>query len=561
LSAPVDLVSNGPDGAPFGHQNDTARTQTPCDLPTPLSHDPVENACQRTRRFGTRECAAFRYGIFHRHPSLAETLGRHYASIATRQSYVAANTWLREKNEDLYTGKLKLTGSPKSVQQYAKSMAKQCAAKRQREGNLPAWCAGKELATEHRLNIVLRGGKSIETELARLTQERWWTSQLVRLKNQTIENTLHQVGSVNLKNGRYCSERAARLFDLRQVSTMQYLSEKKIYNDSGQSYSLLQLYEKSVSNPAIRRTELMVRIRGVEEESQALGDTGVFITMTTPSRFHAYSTKGKPNPKFDSSSPADAQAYLNHRWGLIRSAYGKLSIAPYGFRIVEPHHDGTPHWHLLLFVPRGQLGALKAVFKKYLFKNESRHYIKHGLKMEEIDPAKGSAAGYIAKYISKNIDGRHLEADLYGKDAGESARRIRAWASLWHIRQFTAIGQPSVTVYRELRRLREEVAGDLELARAAADQGEWRDYIKFMGGLNLPRALRPIQAFKVHAESVDPSTGEVITSVSEKIRGLVFAGQTFITRTRNWSDSPPLSPLCRRGFQVSPEALPEIRPG
>jgi hypothetical protein len=472
-----------------------------------------------------------------------------------KQSHVAANIFLREKNEELYSGRLNLSSDFSTLKGYARSMADLCESRRRREGSLPAWHAGKDLATEHRLTCPLRGGKHTETELVRLTQERWWTNQLQRLRAQVIENTFRQSGAVNLKNGRYCSDRAARLFDLRQLSTKQYLSETTIYNDAGQSYSLLQLYERSVANPAIRRTELMVRIRGVEEVSQSLGNTGVFITVTTPSRFHAFTADGKPNPKHDGSSPAEAQAWLNHQWGLIRSAYGKRAIAPYGFRIVEPHHDGTPHWHLLLFVSQSQLRELKSVFKRYLFRGEGRHYLKHGLKIEEIDPKKGSAAGYIAKYIAKNIDGGHIENDLYGMDACESARRIRAWASLWCIRQFTAIGQPSVTVYRELRRLREELTSDLELARAAADQGEWRDYIRLMGGFNVPHTKRPIRILKVPSESVDPATGEVIHLPSEKIKGLVFEGRPIITRTLNWSRTTPCSPLWRGGFQAVPQAL------
>ncbi|MBY6221538.1 replication endonuclease [Marinobacter nauticus] len=65
-----------------------------------------------------------------------------------------------------------------------------------------------------------------------------------------------------------------------------------------------------------------------------------------------------------------------------------------------------------------------------------------------------SATGYVAKYISESIDGYEVGEDSYGNDAVESAARIRAWASIWGIRQFQFMGSPNVTVYRELRRLR-----------------------------------------------------------------------------------------------------------
>lgn len=46
-----------------------------------------------------------------------------------------------------------------------------------------------------------------------------------------------------------------------------------------------------------------------------------------------------------------------------------------------------------------------------------------------------------------------MDADLYGQEAASSAARITAWASLSDIRKFQQIGGPSVTVWRELRRL------------------------------------------------------------------------------------------------------------
>ena len=348
--------------------------------------------------------------------------------------------------------------------------------------------------------------------MARMVDRGWWTRNLRRATRRENEQQEHAAGHITKALQCYVTDHAVKLSNARNKANRATLDALEVCNESGQAFNLQEIADKSVSNPALRRAELMTRCRGFEEAAQFMGHKGLFLTLTTPKRFHRKDKYGHDVKKWTDASPKDGQAYLCKAWGRIRAAWKKAGIAPYGFRVAEPHQDGTPHWHLLLFVPSEQVREMLAIAARHAMadsRSESGAR-QHRFTVKRIDPSRGSATGYIAKYIAKNIDGTRedgTQIDIAGQDddapaaADLAAVRVRAWAATWGIRQFQQIGGPSVTVWRELRRLGEDApALQLEMfekPRAAASRGAWFDFWMVQGGPEVARqdlTLRPMYA-------------------------------------------------------------------
>ncbi len=322
--------------------------------------------------------------------------------------------------------------------------------------------------------------------LKRLSDRAFWLRRIRAKSNETIAEVERLLHLVSARRGLYCGDKTMARYEESQVKSEEFLNRSMLVSEDGEHVSLAEISKHNITNPDILFAEWMVRVRGFEQVAEQYNHVAVMATISTPSRMHPImKASGKANPKFDGTSPKQAHDYLNHVWQLIRAKLSRSHIAPYGMRVAEPNHDGTPHWHILLFVSPEQLKPLKKVIKHYALKDSAHEKgaNQYRVNFVDIDPKKGSAAGYLAKYIAKNITGIK-GANVCDAGGGMAARRTRAWASAYGIRKFAQIGGPSVTVWRELRRLPEPVQDEqLEALRQAADSSNWAAFCLLMGGV------------------------------------------------------------------------------
>ncbi|KDN27706.1 hypothetical protein VFDL14_01615 [Vibrio fortis] len=436
-------------------------------------------------------------------------------------------------------------------------------------------------------------------DISRLISEKWWCGRLNKIRKIMREHLAIAMGQVSSKASPYASWDCVREHQEQQTANYEYIKQCQLLDEeTGEEADLWDMVKKSVANPAIRRHELMVRCRGCEDIGNELGLQGLFLTLTTPAKYHNSYKKGGFIGHWNGASPRDAQTYLNNVWQRIRAKLGRKDIRWFGVRVAEPHHDGTPHWHLLIWVKPEDKELVTEIFVDYATK-EDKHELfdkqgkfDHSARCDvgEIDPELGTATGYIAKYISKNIDGFAMDdevSDETGKSVKDMAKNVSAWKSRWNIRQFQFFGGAPVTTYRELRRFANQnkkafmeylfmqervdlltiysmlqrdlvgpikpsklitneelmkVIGDSYQARTksedasitdtlkAADHGNWQGYIMGQGGPFVKREdLLIVNSYEV-LPFASPHGEDV-----RKIEGFATPEETIKTRTKVWT--------------------------
>lgn len=406
----------------------------------------------------------------------------------------------------------------------------------------------------------------------------WWRRRLRVHVARVVEAGAVGLGLVHKAAGGYISGDGLLRREAQIKRNAEALGRTLYRNEVGQVYTLRDLAELGTANPIIRGGELMTRIRGAEEYADSRGHVGLFVTLTLPSRYHAMKlgSGGRPFPNrnHDGSTPRDGQLWLRDMWGKTRAALARRNVRMYGLRVAEPHHDATPHWHALIWAEdEAGAQAIEERIRHYWLSDDGgeRGAVANRVNIKRMTA--GGAAGYVAKYIAKSVghlalaehrdvvDGQQISLD-FGADAkpgkpdvketGVGFRRVDAWAATWGIRQFQTIGMPSVTVWRELRRVTPDQLelfareGDRATVRAfhachrrGDIRADWRIFMESMGGHALRRdrwhlrtAHRTPQEGQVNKYAEPVTVGRVVGLKAQQGR---MCGRWLVSRRIVWS--------------------------
>ena len=378
---------------------------------------------------------------------------------------------------------------------------------------------------------------SLESALNRITSGKWWTRKLAIRNARKLELKRIKRGIIGKNKQVYCSDICTDNYVSKQESAKAFFEGMEAVSDDGVVIDMAKIMEGSMSNPEIRRAELMVRVYGCDQYASENDHVAEFITITAPSKYHSNSKK------YQGFSPKETQKYLTGLWAKIRAKLKRNHLEVYGIRVVEPHADSCPHWHMMLWMAESSRDAVLAIIKAYALAEDGdeKGADKYRFDHESIKSGTGYATAYLSKYIAKNIDGHKVGIDNETGELSETtSTRVRAWASRWGIRQFQFIGGAPVGVWRELRKVESFDNPLLSQAKEAAENADWKTYLEIQGGALCPRGEQLIRTF--NEACIDADTGEIKQSrygeFLSKVKGLEVDTESVTTRLINWKLQP-----------------------
>ncbi|AWY43773.1 hypothetical protein DKY63_29185 [Pseudomonas putida] len=405
----------------------------------------------------------------------------------------------------------------------------------------PALTGSKFIVNTHVYGITVES--SIESAIyKRLSCKKFWRRALEKKANEerlnheaknAIIGGKEKEGKAPLQN--YCSDDTLIREQNKRKDNDEKLSRYKVVNTiTNKEESLLKIAQANEKN---RISELYFMVKSLEKLAMERGFKWLFITLTAPSKFHPNPLKGRRSYDPDVGIRG-SHDYLKRQWVQIRSILNERGISAgpehyFGFRTVEPHKDGSLHWHLLVFVNINSLDSLSTAIREK-FPEKTAATIVHG----KVGSGSASAATYLYKYITKGISKEKTNYKSNSERTMDNEREKRDLASLRNkdrvqaalkalgIRQYQPFGVYGLnTIFKKINKL--------NLQNVSAPHGSilqyvrdniWRNTDGYLNMLKNAELFTSNAQIKLIKEETQSSYGEP----KKKVIGIRIGGTDFL---------------------------------
>ena len=158
----------------------------------------------------------------------------------------------------------------------------------------------------------------------------------------------------------YVSDWTLARWRFRQEAGRKFLEQQQIV-DTSTGEMICTAADAADSGQRSRRATMVALVHGLREIARRDGLVPVAVTLTLPPQHHPKPALGK-NGYDPAITPADMFTELQARWHRVVALLRKRQVRVFGIWLPEPHEDGCPHRHAILWCdPRGVADLQAAV--------------------------------------------------------------------------------------------------------------------------------------------------------------------------------------------------------
>lgn len=320
-------------------------------------------------------------------------------------------------------------------------------------------------------------------------------------------------------------------WQFRQRRAAEYGRTHAIFD--GKSGTALDVVMRAAAEA--RRAQVVAMTMGMVEAGKRQGLTPVFVTLTLPPEWHPNPSKGGQHHD-PALSPAAAADHLQDLWHRVLAMLRKRRVKLWGLWVVEPHRDGCPHRHAVVWMRADEIGDLRECVEHH-FPGE------HQTEIRPLCDGAASAATYILTYVMKGLpsaervvpDGKlkPTEEDHHGQWS-----RYRAWASQIGVRRWGTFGlrRGLTSLWRGIYGMKEAPAEPhARRVWRAMRKGKWATALALLGAWS--RDPRLTLAYR-EQETRFGDTRRVVVGCADRLTGAATTWKTTAWRIVSASDLP-----------------------